>query len=71
MLLQVFVEEHNTMLQESNENFLRKTVFKHTLQYAADGRQNAIWITKMFAVKQTWWKQEQFENNGGSNCAKT
>ena len=29
MQLQVFIEKHNTMLQESHENFLRKTVLVH------------------------------------------
>ena len=27
--LQVFIEKHNTVLQESHENSLRKTVFEY------------------------------------------
>ena len=45
MYLQVFSQKHNTMLQESRENFLRKTVFCST-----PAAKPCIWITNMFAV---------------------
>ena len=38
------------MLQESDENFLGKTVFFKYTWVAAGRRQNPIWITNMFAV---------------------